>query len=78
MIGEPARVRCSRAGCRSDAVWTVAWRNPRIHTVDRVKEWLACEEHRDFLADYLSGRGFPLVVVPFGTTVERVPDGVAR
>lgn len=77
MIGEPTASRCSRAGCRRPAAWTVAWRNPRIHTADRVKEWLACEEHRGFLEEYLATRGFPVVVVPFGTAVDRVPDGTA-
>lgn len=53
---------CSRAGCRTDASWSVVWRNPRIHTEDRVKVWLACDEHREFLNDYLSSRGFPVSV----------------
>ena len=51
---------CSRAGCRAPAAWNVKWRNPRIHSEDRVKVWLACDEHRDFLYDYLSSRGFPV------------------
>lgn len=68
--------RCSRAGCRLDAEWTIAWRNPRIHTPDRVKIWLACTDHREFLSDYLASRGFPVVVVPVGSTVHVVPDGV--
>ena len=32
---------CSRAGCGHAAAWRVNWRNPRIHTADRVKVWLA-------------------------------------
>lgn len=70
--------RCSRAGCRAGAVWTVAWRNPRIHAADRVKTWLACAEHRDFLEGYLTSRGFPVAVVPLGVVVTVVPDGGAR
>jgi hypothetical protein len=69
-------VQCSRAGCRLTAEWNVNWRNPRLHTADRVKVWLACPEHRDFLHDYLASRGFPVVVTPFGVDVERVPDAV--
>jgi hypothetical protein len=65
-------IRCSRAGCRDDASWNVNWRNPRIHSEDRVKVWLACDEHRDFLRDYLDTRGFPVSVTPVGVTVERV------
>lgn len=63
---------CSRAGCRLDAAWNVNWRNPRIHGEDRVKVWLACEEHRDFLSTYLSSRGFPVVVTSVDVSVERV------
>lgn len=57
-----ALVQCSRAGCRNDASWDVRWRNPRIHTEDRVKVWLACDAHREYLHDYLASRGFPVTV----------------
>ena len=53
---------CSRAGCRSAATKQVVWRNPRIHAVDREKIWLACDEHVDFLRDYLAARDFPVTV----------------
>lgn len=56
--------RCSAKGCRAAATWTLSWRNPRIHTADRVKEWLACDEHRPTLADFLARRDFPLEVTP--------------
>ena len=65
---------CSRAGCRETAAWNVNWRNPRIHTDDRVKVWLACDEHADYLRDYLDARDFPVLVTPVGTAVDRVPD----
>ncbi|MGZ0710969.1 hypothetical protein ACWPKO_21850 (plasmid) [Coraliomargarita sp. W4R53] len=63
---EPAAepVTCSRAGCRAVAHWRVDWRNPRIHSTDRVKTWVACEDHRDYLRDYLSARSFPVSVHP--------------
>lgn len=61
---EPASATCSRAGCRSSAVWRVEWRNPKIHSPDRVKVWVACDEHRDFLRDYLAAREFPVAVRP--------------
>jgi hypothetical protein len=54
--------RCSRAACAADAVWSVNWRNPRIHGPDRVKVWLACDEHVSFLRDYLASRDFPVSV----------------
>jgi hypothetical protein len=41
------------------------WRNPKIHNEDRVKTWLACDEHLGFLVDYLETRGFFIAAVPF-------------
>lgn len=55
---------CSRAGCRSAALWRLDWRNPRIHTEDRVKTWLACEGHVAYLREFLAARDFPLAVRP--------------
>lgn len=54
---------CSRAGCSSAATAQVQWRNPRIHDESRRKIWLACDEHRDYLHDYLAARDFPVAVV---------------
>ena len=71
--GEPS-TRCSSAGCTADATWRVNWRNPRIHSADRVKVWLACDAHRATLGDYLSTRGFPVVVSPLDEPVDLVPD----
>ena len=65
---------CSRAGCSEPAHWNVNWRNPRIHTADRVKIWLACDEHRQFLFDYLATRSFPVIVTPLADHVDLVPD----
>ncbi|MFG6401304.1 MULTISPECIES: hypothetical protein [unclassified Microbacterium] len=56
--------QCSRAGCRDDARWVIAWRNPRIHTADRKKLWSACDDHVGYLRDYLSARDFPVEVSP--------------
>lgn len=50
------------------------WRNPRIHGPERVKVWLACDEHRDYLYDYVAARGFPVTITPAGVVVERLPD----
>ncbi len=65
---------CSRAGCSARATWTVNWRNPTIHSADRVKVWPACDEHVEFLRDYLAARDFPVVVAGVGTVVGRLPD----
>ncbi|MFC4244682.1 hypothetical protein ACFOYW_15010 [Gryllotalpicola reticulitermitis] len=62
LLGEPAVDTCSRAGCRATAVWRIDWRNPKIHTAERGKTWLACAEHRDFLYGFLDSRGFPVSV----------------
>lgn len=77
MIGAqgPTTSRCSRAGCLEDAQWNVNWRNPRIHSLDRVKIWLACDDHVDYLNEYLSTRGFPVVVSDLAHPALVVPDG---
>ncbi|SDS72482.1 hypothetical protein [Microterricola viridarii] len=62
--GALPREACSRAGCTADASWRIDWRNPRIHTGDRFKTWLACDEHVDYLRDFLAAREFPLTVKP--------------
>ncbi|TWE12708.1 hypothetical protein [Rudaeicoccus suwonensis] len=54
---------CSAKDCGQRAVHGLVWRNPRIHTDDRRKIWLACDAHRESLSQFLSMRGFPLTVV---------------
>jgi hypothetical protein len=67
---EPERHTCSRAECRQHATWQIRWRNPKIHTADRVKIWLACDEHVDYLRDFLAARSFPTTVVVLDTDGE--------
>ena len=67
-------IRCSAAGCTETAQWRINWRNPRVHTVERVKVWLACDEHRDHLTGYLASRGFPVLITPVDVAAESVPD----
>ncbi len=59
---------CSAKGCRNAAVWSLLWNNPKIHTPDRRKTWLACEEHRESLSDFLKARSFLREVEPVGAT----------
>ncbi len=59
---------CSRAGCRADAQWRIDWRNPKIHGADRTKTWVACDEHRDYLREFLAARSFPVAVSPLHPT----------
>jgi hypothetical protein len=49
---------CSAKGCRADAVWVLAWNNPKLHTPDRRKTWTACDEHKGPLTEFLEARGF--------------------
>jgi hypothetical protein len=56
--------QCSAKGCRADARWALRWNNPKIHDPDRRKVWLACDEHRESLTDFLSRRGFHRETVP--------------
>lgn len=49
---------CSAKGCREVAVWALRWNNPRLHTPERRKTWLACQGHREHLSSFLDTRGF--------------------
>lgn len=56
--GSPDDPRCSAKGCTAAAVWALEWNNPRVHTPERRKTWLACDDHRSHLGDFLDRRGF--------------------
>lgn len=60
---EPAT--CSAKGCREPAVWALRWNNPRIHSPERRKTWLACDEHRTYLTTFLDKRGMLRAVEAF-------------
>lgn len=49
---------CSAKGCPQAADWQLLWNNPKLHTPDRRKIWLACDEHRGSLSDFLGARKF--------------------
>jgi hypothetical protein len=57
-------LRCSARGCQQLAAYDLQWSNPKIHTADRRKHWLACDDHRETLAQFLSARGFLKEVHP--------------
>ena len=63
-IGEPV---CRARGCRAAAHWALLWNNPKLHTPDRRKVWLACGEHRAPLEKFLGARGFLRATVPVTT-----------
>jgi hypothetical protein len=49
---------CSAKGCRRPATWALRWNNPKIHPPERRKTWLACDDHRGYLAQFLEARNF--------------------
>ena len=51
-------VICSARGCRAPASYVLVWNNPKVHAPEREKTWVACEEHRQSLSDFLDLRGF--------------------
>ncbi len=57
-MSAPEALVCSAKGCSEHARWTLLWNNPKVHTADRRKEWLACEEHKETLGAFLGVRGF--------------------
>lgn len=58
---------CSAKGCRAPAAWELRWNNPRLHTPDRRKTWLACPDHREQLSAFLTARSFLREVVAVRT-----------
>jgi hypothetical protein len=58
MTTAPEQARCSAKGCTASAAWDLLWNNPKLHTPDRRKTWLACEDHKGSLSDFLGARGF--------------------
>ncbi|MBV1852277.1 acetone carboxylase [Catellatospora tritici] len=64
MTEDAAPLTCSRKGCRALATWELRWNNPKLHTPDRRKSWLACDEHREVLSDFLTARGFLRETLP--------------
>jgi hypothetical protein len=56
----PPRERCADQPAR----WSLLWNNPKLHEPDRRKTWLACDQHRGSLGDFLDVRGFLRDVAP--------------
>ncbi len=59
-----AERQCSAKDCSAPAVWALRWNNPKIHDPERRKIWLACDDHRAYLSDFLGRRDFLRDVVP--------------
>lgn len=56
----PGDLICSARACGAPATRAVLWRNPRLHTEDRTKVWLACGDHEEPLRAHLALRAFPV------------------
>jgi hypothetical protein len=61
----PEEPICSARGCRRPATWALRWNNPKLHPPERRKTWLACDDHREQLSDFLSRRGFLREATPY-------------
>ena len=55
---------CSAKGCQREAAYELKWNNPKLHTPERRKVWLACADHRDSLSEFLGARRFLREVEP--------------
>ena len=68
-----ATTLCSAKGCRAPARWRLIWNNPRLHTPDREKVWVACDQHREPLSHHLAIRSFLRRVDPLSN--DETPNG---
>ncbi|NUR26709.1 MAG: hypothetical protein HOV83_12850 [Catenulispora sp.] len=57
-MSEESALVCSAKGCRRPAAYKLLWNNPKLHEPQRRKTWLACDEHRESLTEFLAARGF--------------------
>jgi len=66
-VDELGELVCSARGCSQPATTDLRWNNVKIHTPERRKHWLACDEHTDSLSRFLSARSMLREVVPLGS-----------
>lgn len=64
MTPDDEAATCSAKGCTAPASWRLLWNNPKLHTPDRRKVWLACDDHQQSLSDFLAARKFLKDAVP--------------
>ena len=76
MTDHRAEPICSAKGCTAPAVWALLWNNPKLHTPDRRKTWLACDEHRQSLSRLPGRARLPEGRRP-GVRADRVAAGSA-
>lgn len=68
-----AALKCSRKGCKADARHVLEWNNPKVHAPERRKQWLACDEHLEYLSTFLGARMFLKNVAPL-TEIKKPAD----
>ena len=71
-----AALKCSRKGCKADARHVLEWNNPKVHAPERRKQWLACDEHLEYLSTFLGARMFLKNVAPL-TDITKPTDQLA-
>lgn len=73
--GQPAfdEPVCSRADCTNAATHRIEWNNPRIHDPGRIKIWLACGDHLEYLSGFLRARDFPVRIHEVGDDLDEAP-----
>jgi hypothetical protein len=65
VVEDIAPLQCSARRCRAAATYQLRWNNPKLHSAEARKTWLACEEHRESLSEFLRARRFLREVEPF-------------
>jgi len=65
LYGDHMSLTCSARGCQAEASWSLLWNNPKLHDPAYRKTWLACDDHREYLTDFLTARAFLREVTPF-------------
>ena len=63
-------VICSATACRARAHHAVVWNNPALHSPERRKVWTACDEHVQYLTDFVALRGFHRETIPVADLTE--------
>ena len=63
----PDELVCSARSCGAAATYEIVWNNPKVHTPERRKIWLACDVHEETLRAFLSARGFWKESVPMAS-----------
>ncbi|MBU4214802.1 MAG: hypothetical protein KJ792_09115 [Actinobacteria bacterium] len=69
---------CSARRCGATATHGLLWNNPKLHTPERRKVWLACPEHVEQLSEYLQVRAFLRDVVDVDALVRDDPAGAEQ